>query len=85
MPLRAGRSRILTQPKRHTMATAADPSAETGAAAPPTDKQWFALDGDAVAGELGVDARAGLSSTDAPSRLERYGPNAFVVAAGGPR
>jgi Ca2+-transporting ATPase len=49
------------------------------------DKQWFALDGEAVAGELGVDTGAGLAPAEASSRLERYGPNAFVAAATEPR
>src|SRR5262249_61945295 len=54
-------------------------------AAPPEDKQWFALTGDAVAGELGVDAHAGLAPDEAAKRLEQYGPNAFVAAASEPR
>jgi Ca2+-transporting ATPase len=49
------------------------------------DKQWFALEGEAVAGELGVDTGAGLAPAEASSRLERYGPNAFVAAATEPR
>jgi Ca2+-transporting ATPase len=62
--------------------TAQSPAA---AAAPPEDKQWFALTGDAVAGELGVDAHAGLSPDEASKRLVQYGPNAFVAAASEPR
>src|SRR6188472_476943 len=65
------------------MATTAQPPA--AAAAPPEDKQWFALTGDAVAGELGVDAHAGLSPDEASKRLAQYGPNAFVAAASEPR
>ena len=49
------------------------------------DKQWFALEGDAVAGELGVDEHAGLSPAEAATRLEKYGPNAFVAAETEPR
>ena len=64
------------------MATAPDPPAETGAAAPPEGKQWFAHGGDAVAGELGVDVHAGLSSIEPASRLERDGLNAFGPTAG---
>jgi Ca2+-transporting ATPase len=60
------------------MATAAS-SAQT------VDKQWFALEGEAVAGELGVDMGAGLAPAEASSRLEHYGPNAFVAAATEPR
>jgi P-type Ca2+ transporter type 2C len=54
--------------------------------APPTeDKQWFALEGDAVAGELGVDIHAGLAPAEAATRLERYGPNAFAATKTEPR
>jgi P-type Ca2+ transporter type 2C len=61
------------------MATTAAPPAQT------VDKQWFALEGEAVAGELGVDTAAGLAPAEAASRLEQYGPNAFVAAATEPR
>ena len=60
----------------------------TAAAPPPAqteDKQWFALEGDAVAAELGVDTQAGLSPAEAATRLETYGPNAFVAAETEPR
>jgi P-type Ca2+ transporter type 2C len=67
------------------MATTAQPPVKTAGAAPPEDKQWFALTGDAVAGELGVDAHAGLSPDEASNRLAHYGPNAFVAAASEPR
>jgi Ca2+-transporting ATPase len=56
--------------------------------APPTqtvDKQWFTLEGEAVAQLLGVDTHAGLSPGEAGSRLERYGANAFVATATEPR
>jgi len=49
------------------------------------DKQWFALEADAVATELGVDPQSGLSPADATTRLEQYGPNAFVAAETEPR
>src|SRR5262245_16857103 len=54
-------------------------------AAPPEDKQWFALTGDVVAGELGVDAHSGPAPDEAAKRLEQYGANAFVAAASEPR
>src|SRR4051812_46825997 len=49
------------------------------------DRQWFALGGDAVAGELGVDTQAGLAPAEAGTRLEQYGPNAFVATETEPR
>ena len=49
------------------------------------DKQWFALSGEDVASDLGVDIHAGLASDEAARRLEQYGPNAFVAAQGEPR
>src|SRR4051795_3866641 len=55
------------------------------AAAQTEDKQWFALTGEAVAAELGVDQHAGLAPAEAGTRLEKYGPNAFVAAATEPR
>ena len=62
------------------MATASPtPSAAT------EDKQWFALPGEDVANELGVDTHAGLPSDEAARRLEQYGPNAFVASEGEPR
>jgi Ca2+-transporting ATPase len=60
----------------------------TTAAPPPAQnvhKPWFALEGSAVAADLGVDASAGLPPGEVGSRLERYGPNAFVAAATEPR
>jgi Ca2+-transporting ATPase len=67
------------------MATTAHPSAEAGAAAPPEDKKWFALTGEAVAAELGVDEHTGLSPAEAATRLERYGPNEFAAGEVEPR
>ncbi len=61
------------------MATTAPPPARA------EDKQWFALAGEAVAQELGVDGHAGLSPAEAATRLEQYGPNAFVAAETEPR
>jgi P-type Ca2+ transporter type 2C len=61
-------------------------SAAGATAAPPAeDKQWFALAGDAVAAELGVDTHAGLAPDEAGTRLERYGPNAFAATKTEPR
>src|SRR6516225_7843349 len=60
----------------------------TTATPPPAQdvyKQWFALEGSAVAADLGVDTSTGLAPTEASARLEKYGPNAFVQAATEPR
>jgi P-type Ca2+ transporter type 2C len=46
---------------------------------------WFAMPGDDVAQELGVDPARGLSGTDAAARLEQYGPNKFAEAKAEPR
>src|SRR6476660_2823691 len=61
------------------MATTAPPPARA------EDKQWFALAGEAVAQELGVDPETGLSPAEAASRLERYGPNEFAAGEVEPR
>ena len=53
--------------------------------AQPEDRQWFALEGGAVAKELGTDEQAGLAPAEAATRLEQYGANAFVAAATEPR
>jgi Ca2+-transporting ATPase len=52
---------------------------------PGEQKQWFALEGDAVATELGVDPHAGLAPAEAQTRLEKYGPNAFTAGETEPR
>ena len=62
------------------MATTAAPTP-----AQPEDKQWFALASDVVAQELGTDEHFGLAPAEASTRLERYGPNAFVAAETEPR
>jgi P-type Ca2+ transporter type 2C len=62
------------------MATTVTPPTEA-----PEQKQWFALDGEQVAGELGVDVHNGLAPDEASKRLERYGPNAFTAAETEPR
>ena len=59
--------------------------AEAETAIQPVDKQWFTLEGDAVAQLLGVDTSVGLAPGEAGSRLKRYGPNAFVAAKTEPR
>ena len=62
------------------MATMAAPPGAT-----PEDKQWFALPGEDVAGELGVDVQSGLAPDEAGRRLEQYGPNRFAEAKAEPR
>ena len=62
------------------MATIVTPPTEA-----PEQKQWFALDGEQVAGELGVDVHSGLAPDEASKRLEQYGPNAFTAAETEPR
>src|SRR6476646_7525423 len=62
------------------MATTVTPPTEV-----PEQKQWFALDGEQVAGELGVDVHSGLAPDEASKRLEQYGPNAFTAAETEPR
>ena len=62
------------------MATTAAPLTEA-----PEQKRWFALDGEQVAGELGVDVHGGLAPDEASKRLEQYGPNAFTAAETEPR
>src|SRR6516225_816890 len=60
----------------------------TTATPPPAQdvyKPWFALEGSAVAADLGVDTSTGLTPGEAGSRLEQYGANAFVAAATEPR
>src|SRR3954451_19322664 len=54
-------------------------------AAPAKDKQWFALTGEDVASELGVDAHQGLSPDEAGKRFATYGPNAFTAVQTEPR
>src|SRR6476659_8682120 len=62
------------------MATTVTPPTEV-----PEQKQWFALDGEQVAGDLGVDVHSGLAPDEASKRLEQYGPNAFTAAETEPR
>ena len=61
------------------MATiAAEPTPQDG-------KLWFALAGEDVARELGVDTHTGLADDEAAKRLGQYGPNAFAAADPEPR
>src|SRR4051812_26468668 len=48
-------------------------------------KKWFAMPGEEVAEDLGVDAHAGLAPEEVERRLGQYGPNAFIAAEGEPR
>src|SRR6516165_9710066 len=60
----------------------------TAAPAAPVDtpgRAWHELTGDDVAAALTVDPAQGLSSAEAASRLERYGPNKFAEAKAEPR
>src|SRR4051812_32975203 len=49
------------------------------------DRHWFAMPGEDVARELGVDLQGGLAPDEVERRLAQYGPNAFVAAEGEPR
>ena len=49
------------------------------------DTKWFALPGEDVASQLGVETHAGLAPDEAERRLAQYGPNAFVATEGEPR
>jgi len=49
------------------MATTAAPLPAT-----PEQKQWFALAGEDVAGELGVDVHSGLAPDEAAKRLAQH-------------
>ena len=62
------------------MATTAAPLPAT-----PEQKQWFALAGEDVAGELGVDVHSGLAPDEVAKRLAQHEPNAFVAAETEPR
>ena len=46
---------------------------------------WYALSGDEVAKQLGVDVHAGLTTAEATARREQYGPNKFAEAKPEPR
>jgi len=45
-----------------------------------SDVSWYALTPEEVAGRLGVDPAAGLTTTEADSRRSKYGTNAFAQA-----
>src|SRR3954453_1022331 len=46
---------------------------------------WYSLDAAATTAKLGVERESGLSSPEAASRLEKYGPNKFAEAKAEPR
>src|SRR3954470_17332724 len=46
---------------------------------------WYSLDAAATTAKLGVERESGLSSAEAASRLEKYGPNKFAEAKAEPR
>ena len=46
---------------------------------------WHTLSGDRVLREEGVDGQRGLSSAEAASRAERFGPNKFTAGEAEPR
>src|SRR3954451_10819271 len=48
-------------------------------------KKWFAMPGEEVAKDLGVDTHAGLAPEEVERRLGQYGPNALIAAEGEPR
>ena len=60
-------------------------TAAPNAPTPPTDTAWYELPGDAVAASMEVDPARGLTSEEAASRLEQYGPNKFAEAKSEPR
>ena len=60
-------------------------TAAPNAPTPPADTAWYELSGDAVAASMEVDPARGLTSEEAASRLEQYGPNKFAEAKSEPR
>lgn len=63
----------VTEPKP----TSADDDARLDA-----ERPWHAMDAADTCADLGVDPRRGLSTTEAESRLARYGPNALTERVG---
>lgn len=59
--------------------TRAAPSSSAGAQVAGQAEAWYRLDADAVARELGVDPKKGLSAAEAQSRLQKYGPNQLAA------
>ena len=57
----------------------------TTEAAPEAGGAWYALSTEDVAAKLGVDVRTGLTTAEATSRREQYGPNKFAEAKPEPR
>jgi P-type Ca2+ transporter type 2C len=46
---------------------------------------WFAMPGDDVAQQLGVEVQRGLGAAEVTARIDRYGPNKFAEAKPEPR
>jgi Ca2+-transporting ATPase len=54
-------------------------------AQPKQNETWYELPGEKVAASLNVDPEQGLSTQEAASRLDQYGPNKFAEAKAEPR
>ena len=54
-------------------------------AQPKQKETWYELPGEKVAASLNVDPEQGLSTQEAASRFEQYGPNKFAEAKAEPR
>src|SRR5689334_18858961 len=67
------------------MAAMAEATAAPTAPEDQPDRAWYELTGDDVAAALNVDPSQGLSSAEAASRLESYGPNKFAETKAEPR
>jgi Ca2+-transporting ATPase len=52
---------------------------------PAENATWFAMSGDDVVREFGVDPQRGLAASEVAARTERYGPNKFDEAKPEPR
>ena len=52
---------------------------------PAESATWFAMSGDDVVREFGVDPQRGLAASEVAARIERYGPNKFAEAKAEPR
>ncbi len=52
---------------------------------PAESATWFAMSGDDVVREFGVDPQRGLAASEVAARMERYGPNKFDEAKPEPR
>src|SRR5947207_263123 len=58
---------------------------ESPAQQSPPDGEWYTLSPEQVASALETDPTLGLTQAETAARLEKYGPNAFAVAATEPR